>query len=553
MLRVKSAKLRKYLAGAADARSVQRRNLLDRISRNSSSQFGRDHGFGEIRSVADFRRRVPLGDYEHHRPYIDRVMSGEVTALFAPGTRIRMYAETSGTTAAPKSIPVTENFYRQYKAGWQAWGTGVYADYPHLIHRQTLQFTSHWKVRHAPDGNPCGNISGLAAETRPFYMSSLFVLPKAVIQIHDHAAKHYVALRLSLASDRIGMIITANPSTLVEVAKRADAAKERLIRDIHDGTLDASLPVPDSIRRSLRHHLRPNPRRARELQRVADAAGRLLPKDAWPGLEMIAVWTGGSVGLYLDQLAEYYGDTAIRDHGISASEGRMTLPLRDGCPEGPLDYSSHFYEFIPEAEKDCPDPTVLEAHELIPGHDYYILLTTEGGLYRYDIHDLVRCHGFEGQTPMLSFLNKGKHYASFTGEKLFEHQVTEAMRLTCQTLDLQRHTFTLAPTLQERLRYTLVITDQGSHKWASPGCGDELAREFQRRLAAINHEYGDKCDSGRIEPLTVMTVPAEAWTQLRHEKSRQRGNFEEYKHPCLTSDLAFLPQLTAIVERLPAA
>jgi len=548
MLRVKCLKLRKYLEGARRAQAVQRRNLLERVARNASSRFGRDHGFGEIRSVADFRRRVPVSNYEYHRPYIADVMQGQTEALFAPGTRVIMYAQTSGTTAEPKHIPVTERFYRQYKKGWQTWGTGAYRDHPAMLRKLTLQFTSDWQTSRAPDGTPCGNISGMAAETRPFYIASLFVLPALVNRISHPAAKHYTALRLGLARPNVGMVITANPSTLVEVAKRADREKESLIRDIHNGTLSPSDPMDASLQQSLEPFCKADPKRARHLEQLAEQHGRLLPQHAWPDMDLLAVWTGGSVGMYLSQLGEYFGDTAIRDHGISASEGRMTVPLADGRPEGVLDYASHYYEFIPEHEHGSADPTVLEAHELTAGENYFILLTTEAGLYRYDIHDLVKCHGYEGQTPLLTFLNKGKNFASFTGEKLHEYQVVEAMRRTCNELQLEGSTFTLAPQYSDRLQYFLILGEK-----AHAQCGDGLAERFQQHLSEINHEYGDKTESGRILPIRLRVIPEAAWTKLREQKSSGRGNFEEYKHPCLTRDLDFLPRIEALVQSLEPA
>ncbi|MEM1225427.1 MAG: GH3 auxin-responsive promoter family protein [Planctomycetota bacterium] len=545
MLRVKSAKLDRYIAGAERSREVQEAGLLRRIRQNRDSQFGRDHGFAEIRNIEDFRSRVPVSDYEYHRPYIQQVMHGHVDALFAPGTKIWMYAQTSGTTADSKFIPVTDRFYRQYKAGWQAWGTSLYRAYPHLIHRQTLQFTSNWKTSYAPDGIPCGNISGLAAETRPFYMNSMFVLPSTVMEIKDSFAKHYTALRLSLASDRVGMIITANPSTLVRVAKRADEMKEDLIRDIRDGTLSESIDVPASVRERLRSRLRSDPDRAKELSDLIKTKETLNLLDAWPGLEMLAVWTGGSVGSYLGQLKKRIGSTHIRDHGISASEGRMTLPLRDGRSDGMIDYTSHFYEFIPVDQHDEDNPEVLLAHELTPGEDYFILLTTDSGLYRYDIHDLVRCHGFQGQAPMLSFLNKGANCSSFTGEKLFEYQVNLAMQRTCDSFGVTNGTFTLAPEMIEMPQYHLVVTDSLVEE-----CGDAFIREFERHLKSINLEYDDKCDSGRILPIVGVPVSQAVWAEMRRRKTAARGNFEEYKHPCLTSDLEFLPKIRSIVAEL---
>jgi hypothetical protein len=194
----------------------------------------------------------------------------------------------------------------------------------------------------------------------------------------------------------------------VELARRANQDGESLIRDIHDGTL--SCDIPADVRRTLSRSIkRRQPYRARELAQLANAHGALLPKHAWPDLSVLAVWTGGSVGVFLPQLPELYGNVAVRDHGLSASEGRMTIPLANSTSAGLLDFYHHYFEFIPIEEYGTPAPTVLEAHELEKDRDYYILLTTSGGLYRYDIHDVVRCVGFRGQAPLLEFLNKGKN------------------------------------------------------------------------------------------------------------------------------------------------
>ncbi len=457
ILRYKCNQLDRYVAGAQQCRATQLRLLLDKVGRASNSDFGRRYGFSSIHDVASFRRQLPVTSYEDYRPFIDRVMQGDIEAMFAPKTQVLMFAMTSGTTSEPKRLPVTDRFYDEYRRSWQLWGTGVYRDHPALLKRQTLQLSSDWQLEATPSGAPCGNISGLAATSRPFYMKRIFALPADVIKIRDYSAKHYTSLRLSMASDNVGMLITANPSTLVEFARRANRQAEALVRDIHDGGVDDSLDIPAEVRRALRRRLRPNPTRARELDQLMAAAGELLPRDFWPNLSMIATWTGGSVGVYLPQLEDFYGDIAIRDHGISASEGRMSIPLADHTPDGLLDYAHHFFEFIPAEEHGTPDPTVLEAHELEPGQNYFILLTTSGGLYRYDIHDMVRCTDFVGETPVLRFLNKGRHFSSITGEKLSEHQVVLAVTRSFQDLDLPPCTFTLAPTMGAKPRYELLL------------------------------------------------------------------------------------------------
>ena len=118
---------------------------------------------------------------------------------------------------------------------------------------------------------------------------------------------------------------------------------------------------------------------------------------------------------------------------------------------------------------------MLEAHELDEGRDYFILLTTSGGLYRYDIHDVVRCVGFEGQAPLLEFLNKGKSFSNLTGEKLSEHQVIRAVERSFRELGLAIDTFTLAPVMEDMPRYVLLV---------EPHVHQGRARELARARAS---------------------------------------------------------------------
>jgi len=535
-------RLRKLFADARRAREFQRRALLRKVTRHANSDFGRDYGLADVRSVADFRRHVPILTYDDYHPYIARVLEGNVSALFAPGTRVLMFAMTSGTTGQPKRLPITEELFREYRAGWRLWGAGVYGDHRELLNTKTILLSSDWQRYRAPSGVPCGQISGLAAATRPLVARGIFLPPPAVAHIHDPAAKHYTALRLAMATSRVGMIVTANPSTLVEFARRAEREGPSLIRDIHDGTLSAD--VPGDVRAALvRPIARPNRRRARELERIVERHGALLPRYVWPNLSVLAVWTGGSVRVYLPQLEGLYGPAAIRDHGLSASEGRMTIPLADGTSAGLLDFYHHYFEFIPVDERDSDDPNVLEAHELEVGQDYFIVLTTSGGLYRYDIHDVVRCVGFEGQAPIMEFLNKGKSFSSLTGEKLSEYQAIRAVEMSFADLELPIDTFTLAPVMGEKPRYVL-LTEPRVHR----GRAAELAQRVDANLRRVNEEYGEKSASGRLLPVAVREVPAGTWDAMRRERTGERGNFEEYKHPCLVSDLEFVERL----ERLDA-
>src|SRR5205085_823345 len=137
------------------------------------------------------------------------------------------------------------------------------------------------------------------------------------------------------------------------------------------------------------------------------------------------------------------GAMPVRDVGLIASEGRMTIPMADRTPSGILDVTTHYFEFLPEEEADSANPVVLSAHEVQEGRTYYILPTTAFGLYRYHIHDLVRVTGFHNRTPLVEFLSKGAHFANITGEKLSEYHVAGAMAGVLRDLDLSVTAYSL--------------------------------------------------------------------------------------------------------------
>ncbi|HZW35101.1 MAG TPA: GH3 auxin-responsive promoter family protein, partial [Isosphaeraceae bacterium] len=350
---------RAFLDQTRRAADVQRELLLRRVARHADSQFGRDHFFGEIRTPADFRRRVPIGNYDRLEPYLDRVRQGDLGALFGPGTEVLMFALTSGTTHRPKTIPVTRESLRDYREGWTIWGILAFDAHIEILRRglqPILQLASDWRETVTPAGIPCGAITGLTAHMQSLLVRTTYCMPAAASRIKDIESKYYLALRFSAYRD-LGTIIAANPSTILAIARLGDREKAVLIRDLADGTIDPRWSIPPAIRRQLRLRsaLR-HPRAARALERIAERTGRLLPKDYWPNLRFLSNWMGGTMKAYLRGYPEFFGETPVRDVGLIASEGRMTIPIEDGTPAGLLDIRHHYFEFIPEDQADRPEP-----------------------------------------------------------------------------------------------------------------------------------------------------------------------------------------------------
>jgi hypothetical protein len=528
---------RHFLRAAKTCRTAQTRTLLGLLALNSDSRFSRDHRLDGVRTVSQFRRRLPVADYEYFRPYIEEVKAGRTDSLLGPKNRLLMFSLTSGTTSQSKYIPITERFLSDYRSGWQVWGIQAIDAHPGINSRHILQLSSDYDLFRTPGGTPCGNISGLVAACQKRIVRTMYTVPGVVSKIRDSDSKLYTAMRLAIADRHVGMVMTANPSTLIQLAKLSDARKEDLIRDIADGTLSSAENVPGEVREALAGQIGSKGHdRARELEAIVDRTGTLYPKDFWPDAQLLAIWTGGSAGAYLSHLRRYYGQIPVRDHGLSASEGRMTIPIADHSADGILDVTSHFFEFIPEEEYGRQDAIVLEAHELQEGRNYYILLTTSSGLYRYNIFDVVRCTGFYHSTPMIEFLHKGAHIANVTGEKISESQVVHAVRSVIDEMSLTLSHFTVSPVWGDPPRYQLLI-EKGD---VGVPVGDSLAHKVDERLKLLNCEYKEKRATGRLAPMKWMPLPDGTWAVFSSNRRKNSGgSLEQYKHPCLVPDLEF--------------
>ncbi len=534
-------KLRELLHKCRKTADTQERVLQKILALNAPSRFSRERGLSPRMSVAEYRRAMPIGTYDQFAPYINELREGRFDALLGPHNRLLMFALSSGTTSESKFIPITRRFIDDYRRGWAMWGIRAVDEHPGLDRGHILQFTSSENRFQTPAGTPCGNISGLVTAMQNRLVRLLYTLPREIASVAHPDAKYYLVARLAAADPIIRWITTANPATLVQISRVFARHAESIIRDIRNGAAVSPFPVSDEESRRLHpYYSRPNPQRAKQLDAIAERTGRLRPADIWPELMLLSVWTGGSAGAYLGQVREQYGDIPIRDHGLHASEGRMTIPLADGTPAGLLDIASHFFEFIPEEEIDSPQPTVLLAHELEAGRNYFILLTTPSGLYRYDIHDVVRCVGFRDACPMLEFLHKGASISSITGEKIAESQVVSACRTASEALGHPLPQFSLAAKWGDPPGYELMI----EHSDVSRG-GDwnAFVHRVDGELQQLNCEYEEKRRTSRLSPISLQILPDGAWSSLSRERTQRAGaSIEQYKHPCLIPDLKFLPR-----------
>ncbi len=526
--------LSRIMADARDATRVQARVLLRLLRSTSRGEYGQSLGFSRIRNYREFTERVPIATYADLSPWVERVRGGDVSALFNPGTRIHMFAMSSGTTDKPKYVPVTDRFLKDTRAGWMAFGVKALSDHRRgeLMH-SVVQVASPMDEERSLSNIPCGAVTGLMAATQRKVVRRYYAVPSESARITDTQARRYVSMRFSMPID-IGWIVAASPATILQLAHTGEEHAESLIRDIRDGTLDNRLDIPSDVRASLEARLKPAPAAAKRLNGILETQGRLRPRDYWD-LRFIANWTGGTMGLYLRDYPEYFGCVPVRDIGLLATEGRMSIPIADGTPAGVAAVSTVFLEFIPAEEYGNASPTVLRTHEVEFGREYFILITTSAGFYRYDICDCVRVVGFEGQAPLIEFLHKGSHVSSLTGEKLTEHQVVMGLDEIATKTGCHAKDVVLAPRWGHPPHYRLYLEcpEHRDANWTK-----KVATELDGQLKRINCEYASKRNSERLGPIDACVVAAGTLADRDAQRATlHRKSNEQFKHKYLLTEM----------------
>src|SRR5215216_3224061 len=522
---------------------AQDRLLRQILETNADTEFGRHHGFGSIATFRDFQERVPISSYEDLEPYINAEMQGRSNQL----TRHPpvLFTTTSGTTGASKYIPMTREGKRAKSRLMWLWLSALYRDHPGIVDGRMLSVVSPEIESHAPSGVPCGAESGHAYRTMPGPVRSMYTAPYPVFAVEDYEAKYYTLLRLAAGQD-VSCIATVNPSTVLLLGDRLARHTEPIIRDVRDGTLSSELPVPQALRNSL--HLRPDPERARRLERAAAAGGGVLrPGLAWPELAAVGCWKGGTVGAYLARFDTLFPQgLPIRDMGYYATELRGSVPLSDQGDAGVIAIGTNVLEFHPAGEDRTPQGReLLRVEQLEVGQRYFVYVTNASGLYRYDMNDIVEVAGHYGQTPMIRFIQKGKGVVSFTGEKLYEVQVLAAVDQALAGLRGRYHFIAAVAELVDgttpRLMFLIEFDDPVADQE-----GSGLVDRLDAALGEENDEYLTKRKSLRYGAPVIRIVRSGEFDRYRRRmvETGQRAD-GQFKVLRLTSDTSFAAEFAA--------
>ena len=529
-----SAFVPNFLLGMAGGMQYLKLKSVSRNPRRTSEQtlrgilnyakdtvYGREHHFADILAAKDdkelyalYQKYVPAQEYEALRPYVERHKNGEANVLF-PGKPI-MYATTSGTTKEPKWVPITDVYLNSvYGKMTKVWLFNFIKNRPKVFTGKIVSIVGKVIEGYAPDGTVFGSVSGVTQRDCPKFVKKLYASPADVFSITDYNARYYAIMRMGIERN-ITLIVTANPSTIVEMQNNVNEFYDQYVDDIEHGTLNKDLNISPEIRAAIRPYLKPNPERAAELRALKQKYGTVLPKHYWPNLQILNTWKCGNTKVYVDKFEHSFPEQMLhQEFGYFSSECRFGLVL-DDTNNTVLFPHFHYYEFIEEHDLENEHPHFLQLHELEQGKRYCPFVTTYAGLYRYNMNDLVEVGPNFVNTPTVHMIQKVNGIVTMTGEKLHERQFIEAVHAAEKELQMPVKFFVGFADLSISAYHfyyefeNLATTQQQA---------EQFTQTVDQVLQQSNIEYKAKRESFRVkDPVTHRL---------------QRESFEHFKAQCI--------------------
>jgi hypothetical protein len=486
---------------ARRAAAVQEATLLSLVRRARATEFGRAHGFADIRSVADYQARVPVADYLAFRPTWARVLAGE-DDLTWPG-RPRYWVKTSGTTAGDKVLPITpEALASHRRGGWDALLMAVErAGAANLLGGTMLFPGGSSALSPIGEGGLVGDLSGLVVRRLPPIIRG----------------------RYSPGPD-----ISAMPGWETRIAAIAARAAREDVR-LLCGMPSWVLVLFDRIART--HPLAGCP--------VATSGG------CWPNLKVF-IHGGVAFSPYRSLFDHWIGRPIDLVEVYPASEAFVALQTeRVGGLTLMLDHGI-FYEFVPVEDLGSPAPRRHTVADVELGRAYAPVLSTPAGLWSYVLGDTVR---FVADHPLrLLITGRTRHFVNAFGENVIVEEVERALVEACRRAHAEVVEFTVAP------RYPSPWDPRGGHDWLvefaePPRCPLEVfTGALDATLQEMNTDYRTKraAEVGMTGP-RLLELPAGTF----HRWMRGAGKLgDQHKVPRVTNDRALADALLGTASRV---
>jgi len=421
---------------------VQQDWFVKLIQSSYATEWGRKYGYSSIRSVEDFRNRVPVQNYDSLKPYIQRIMNGEQNILW--GSEIKWFAKSSGTTAdKSKFIPVSTESLEEchYKGGKDL--LSLYCNnnpQTQIFSGKSLALGGSHSINAYNAESFYGDISAIIIQNLPFWAEFIRTPDLSIALLDDWEEK---------IERMVAATVTENVTNL------------------------SGVPTWTIV---LANH-------------ILQLTGKKNLLEVWPRLEL---YVHGAVNFapYREQFKKLIpSDSFNYLETYNASEGFFGIQDLNHSDEMllMLDYGV-YYEFMPIEESGKENPKVLSLHEVEKGRNYVLVISTNAGLWRYIIGDTIR---FTSLNPYrIQITGRTKLFINAFGEEVMIENTDNAIRIACEKTGALIKDYTVAPVYFSSL-------DNGAHEWLIeferlPDDESYFTEVLDNALKSLNSDYEAK-------------------------------------------------------------
>lgn len=470
---------KKVDAWKTDAINLQEKTLLKITDFASATAFGRDHAFAEIKSYTDFKKRVPINDYEGLKIYVDRMKNGERDILW-PGVP-KYFSKTSGTTSGTKYIPISnESMGHHIMAARDALllyidqtGNADFVD-------GKMIFLQGSPEMHKTKGIPTGRLSGIVAHHIPSY----------------------------LQKNRLPSFKT---NTIDDWETKVDA--------IIDETVNENMTLISGIPSWVQFYF----------ERILTQTGKQNIKEVFPNFNLF-VYGGVNFEPYRGRFEKLIGQKVDSIETYPASEGFIAFQDDQNDKSLLLNVDAGmFFEFVPADHYFDENPPRLSLAEVQLDTNYALILSTNAGLWAYSIGDTVK---FTLLDPFkILVTGRIKHFTSAFGEHVIAEEVEAALQEAVERQNAEVIEFTVAPQLDPSsgLPY---------HEWfiafaKKPDDPETFAKDIDKAMQRKNVYYADLINGKILQPLHITSLQPTAFNAYMKSQGKLGG---QNKVPRLSND-----------------
>jgi hypothetical protein len=473
---------------------TQREVLQDLITHGQYSEIGRKYGMKDIFRIRDFKKAVPIHEYEDLQPFIERLMNGEENLLW--NTPVNWFAKSSGTTSSKaKFIPITEESLRGcHYQGSKDVLTLYYNFNPDsdLLTGKGLVIGGSHQVHKINEEIQYGDLSAVLLQNSPFWAEWIRTPELSIALLDDWEVKIE-----KLAQSTINEVVTS-------------------ISGVPTWTLVL-------------------------IKRILEITGKSTLKEVWPGLELY-LHGGVSFTPYQEQFSKLMGSNVNYLEMYNASEGFFAAQSKPG-DDGLLLFLQHgiFYEFMPVEEYGKDDAQTIGLKDVEIGKNYALVISTNGGLWRYLVGDTIRFVSLDPYKIKVS--GRLKHFINAFGEELIVDNSDKAIAIASLRTGAVVNDYSAAPVY-------FSDNSNGAHEWLiefekTPEDMDRFTYELDDALKSVNGDYEAKRSKDiALRMPIVHAVPKGIFNAWLKSKGKLGG---QHKVPRLCNERTYIDEILSFI------